>query len=390
MSEKVKNIIIAILLIIVLALGVFIITSGNKLYSKGQNENGLVILDQTSFKDYDETRLVVKIKNASNKTFNNVSPIIIFKDENGTPFHEGWASNIGYFAPEDIRCLEVYEGAEEYSSYEVGLLDNENEDYTYTDLRDKIEYDVKHDEGTDRIDFHTKNNSDKEAVLLYQVAYYDGNKLFFEDQFLTMVDANGEDDTYVKYYEAFEDETPFPEGFKYEVTLVEAVDYHEEDFVEDDEEEFDLDALIEQEREEDALEEARAQARAQAEEAKSAEINYEDLKDEDKIEHALFQTFKKTYGSKMASAKIVVDKIYTAKEIEKDATLKSLDIKEDERAFEASIDFEPAEGADPMIFTIPDGRVNEANGWVTDVHRLGILTPDGNGDYTIRNFGTGW
>ena len=378
MSEKIKNIVIVVLLIIVILLGAFILISGNKLYNKGANGNGLVVLDQTSFKDYDDTRTVLKVKNATNKTFNNVSPVIIYKDENGVPIHQGWASNIGYFAPGDIRYLEIYESADEFSSFEVGLYENENDDNVYTDLRDKIEFTEEKDE--EKVNIHIKNNSDKEASLEFQIAYYDKDKLIYEDQFITLIDANSEDDTYETYYKAFEDGTPFPEGFRYEVTLAEAVDYHEEV---PEVEEFDLDALIEQEKEEEALEELK-------ENDTKTEIKYEDLNDEEKIEHALFQVFHKTYGSKMASAKIVVDKIYTSKEIEKDAALKSLDIKEGELAFEASIDFEPAEGADPMVFTIPDGRINEANGWVTDVHRLGILSPDGNGGYTIRNLGTGW
>lgn len=125
-------------------------------------------------------------------------------------------------------------------------------------------------------------------------------------------------------------------------------------------------------------------------ESSSSEIKYSDLNDEEKIEHALFKVFKDNYGDKMASAKIVVDKIYTPEEIEKNEALKSLNIKKDELAFEASIDFEPAEGVDPNIFTIPNGEVNEENGWVTDVHRLGILTPDEDEEYKIRDLGTGW
>ncbi|MBR3511634.1 MAG: hypothetical protein IKN74_01575 [Clostridia bacterium] len=128
----------------------------------------------------------------------------------------------------------------------------------------------------------------------------------------------------------------------------------------------------------------------EAEDNKSSEIKYSNLNDEEKIEHALFQVFKNNYGDQMASAKVVVDKIYTPEEIEKNEALKSLDIKEGELAFEVTIDFEPAEGADPNIFTIPNGEINEANGWVTNVHRLGILTPDEKEEYKIRNYGTGW
>lgn len=127
-----------------------------------------------------------------------------------------------------------------------------------------------------------------------------------------------------------------------------------------------------------------------AEETTTSEIDYSTLSDEEKVEHALFAKLREAYGDQFESAKIVVDKIYTAKEIENNEALKSLDIKDGELAFEATIDIEPAEGADPNVFMIPNGELNEDNGWVSNMTRLGILTPDGDNSYTIRDFGTGW
>ena len=65
-------------------------------------------------------------------------------------------------------------------------------------------------------------------------------------------------------------------------------------------------------------------------------------------------------------------------------TLIPLDI-----AFEATINIEPAEGADPNQFTIPNGEYNEETGWVQDVSRLGVLRAKDSG-YEITDFGTGW
>lgn len=361
---KEKNIVIGVLILIIIALVGFIVYTGNKSYGKGAN--GIAVLESCRFEEYNAKMLVLKIKNTSNTTYNNVSPIVILKDENGVPFSEGWASKISYFAPGDERYVEVYDAAQDYSNVEVGLYDRDEKN-VYTDLRDQIEFTSEEGEADDEeaLYFHVNNKSDKEAAVQFQIAYYDGDKLFYEDQFDMIIDANDKEDSYEYIRKEFEDGTKFPEGFSYKISLAEAVDFQE--IISDDEEGY---------SDEDNIE--------------VPEIDYSTLNDEEKIEHALFGVFNKAYGSDMASAKIVVDKIYTKEEIEKDEALKSLKINDDELAFEASIDFEPAEGADPMIFTIPDGEINKANGWVTNVHRLGILTPDEEEGYTIRNLGTGW
>ena len=361
---KEKNIVIGVLILIIIALVGFIVYTGNKSYGKGAN--GIAVLESCRFEEYNAKMLVLKIKNTSNTTYNNVSPIVILKDENGVPFSEGWASKISYFAPGDERYVEVYDAAQDYSNVEVGLYDRDEKN-VYTDLRDQIEFTSEEGEADDEkaLYFHVNNKSDKEAAVQFQIAYYDGDKLFYEDQFDMIIDANDKEDSYEYIRKEFEDGTKFPEGFSYKISLVEAVDFQE--IISDNEEDY---------SDEDDIE--------------VPEIDYSTLNDEEKIEHALFGVFNKAYGSDMASAKIVVDKIYTKEEIEKDEALKSLKINDDELAFEASIDFEPAEGADPMIFTIPDGEINKANGWVTNVHRLGILTPDEEEGYTIRNLGTGW
>lgn len=122
------------------------------------------------------------------------------------------------------------------------------------------------------------------------------------------------------------------------------------------------------------------------------EIDVEFLSDEGKIEHTLFTLFKKTYGDKLDSAKIYINKIYTSEELEKNPIMKSLNLKEDEIAFEATISFLPVEDADPIEFMIPNGEYDEDSGWITDVTRVGVLTPTKSGKekYEITYFGTGW
>lgn len=121
----------------------------------------------------------------------------------------------------------------------------------------------------------------------------------------------------------------------------------------------------------------------------SSDIDVESLSDEEKIEHFLFGVLKETYGDKMASAKIYVDKMYKAADAENESFLKDLKLGEKDIAFEATINIEPAEGADPNQFTIPNGEYNEETGWVQDVSRLGVLRAKDSG-YEITDFGTGW
>ncbi len=390
MRGKTKNLLIGILVLVIVALLAYIIYVSNKPEKVVQNR-GIEVLDQVRFDNYfDEKMLVLKVKNTSNKTFNNVKPLIIFKDSNNMPFHEGWATTIGYMEPGEVRYLEVYDSVDDYTSFDVGFFDNED-DRVYEDLRENISYTAEKslevdEEGMYHLDFNIKNKGDKDAVVLFQIAYYDGEKLLLENQFLTVVDAKGESDCYESYDVGYRDGTPFPDGYTYEVTLAEAIDYIE--YEDEEEEEFDLDALIAEEK---AEEYAQMMREEEAKQKEASSIDYDSLSNEEKIEHALFTVFKESYGSKFASAKVTVDKIYTSKEIENKPEIKSLNVGEDELAFEVTVDFEPAEGADPNIFLIPDGELNKTSGWINNAHRVGILTPStGEEKYKVRNYGTGW
>ena len=362
--------IIFILIVIIIALLAYILLGGKNLFTKGDNVGNqtVEVLDDVTYQEYeDEETVVLKVKNTSSEVFNNVSPVLIYFDANGMPIHEGWGSRVSYFAPGDIRCIRFYDTIKDYDTVKLGFFDRE-EDITFTDLRDKISYEVEKadepdEDGDIRLTIKGENKSDKDIVASFEIAYYSEGKLIYLDEFLEVVKANSSLNTYEYYETEFYDGKKFPEGFTYEVKLVEAVDYL------DDTDDIDLSK--------DVINE-------------DTDFNVDELSDEEKIEHALYKVFKDNYGEKLDSAKIYVDKIYTEEEIEEDEALKSLDIKEDELAFEATIYLLPAEGVDPNELMTADGEFDEDSGWIQDISRLGILTPDGEGKYKIRNLGTGW
>ena len=123
----------------------------------------------------------------------------------------------------------------------------------------------------------------------------------------------------------------------------------------------------------------------------SKDIDVESLSNEEKIEHFVHKLLKENYGDKLDSAKIYVDKMYTKEEVEKNETLKSLNVGEKDIPFDVSIHLLPVEGADINEFTVADGVYNKDTGWVSDVHRLGILRyNETDKTYSITNYGTGW
>ena len=126
-------------------------------------------------------------------------------------------------------------------------------------------------------------------------------------------------------------------------------------------------------------------------EATADTIDMATLSNEEKIEHKVHQLLKANYGDKLSSAKIYVDKMYTKEEVEKDEALKSLNIKDTDIAFEVSLYLEPAKDVDINEFTTVDGVYDAETGWVSDIHRLGILRyNETDKTYSIDNYGTGW
>ena len=78
----------------------------------------------------------------------------------------------------------------------------------------------------------------------------------------------------------------------------------------------------------------------------------------------------------MFDARINVDKILTTEDENEIPVLKEMNLGPDKVAFEVSYEIKPAEGVNPIMFTIPDGYYDDESGWVKDCHRLGILVPN--------------
>ncbi|MBQ7668947.1 MAG: hypothetical protein IJS47_06435 [Clostridia bacterium] len=110
------------------------------------------------------------------------------------------------------------------------------------------------------------------------------------------------------------------------------------------------------------------------------------------IKVAMEKLLSEVYGSQMLANTVNVDKIYTTEDEEEVPALKEMNLGPDKIAFEVSYEIRPAADVDPIIFTVPDGYYDEESSWVKDCHRLGILVPDEEGeeDYKIINYGTGW
>ena len=369
-KSNTSKIIIIILAIIIALLLIYIVFYNNHLLKKDKivSNKALKVSDYISIKSYDDTEeLILKVENTSSQTFTNVTPYVIYYDSNNMPVHEGWGAAIYYFKPGSTRLIRFYDAYKDYSHVEIGLFNREDENNSnIVDLTDKINYEVKEekidDSGETALVFTGNNNYDKDLIVEFQIEYYLGNKLIDLDEFTEIINANSSIDTYEYLLTQYNDGTPYPEGYTYKVSLVEAVENVE--YVESDLSESD----------------------------NSSDIDIPEETTEDKIEHALFTLFKEQYGDKMDSAKIVVDKVYSSEEAKTTPGVSSLNLKEDEYAFEVTIDFLPTEGTDPNIFTIPNGEYNKDSGWVNNCTRVGVLRPntEGSEEYKVTDFGTGW
>ena len=110
-----------------------------------------------------------------------------------------------------------------------------------------------------------------------------------------------------------------------------------------------------------------------------------------RIENTLTDYLKEAYGDKITNVRYNVTKVYTKKEADKDKTLKTLKLTEDDVAFEVTYQIQPADEDDIKELTVTDGEYDEDLGWVTGISRLGVLKYDNKAKgYTIENFGTGW
>lgn len=366
-TKKFSSILSIVFAIIIVILVVYIFACCKKTDVKGSNELGnkaLHVEDLVEVKEYDDSQaLIMKVKNSTNQAFTNVTPQVIYYDSNDMPFNEAWGSVISYFGAGETRCIRFYDTVKEYSRREIGLFNDEDSTSSeVTDLRDKIKYETTVSEnagenGETKIDFNGENKHDKPVSATFEIAYYNQGKLIYLDQFITLIEGNSPFSEYEYLTEKYPDETPFPEGYTYEISLVEAVEFDDSEDIEvEDNDDIDVELL--------------------------------DVKD--KIEHALFKKLDEVYGKKYEAAKIYVEKTYTVNDVKSHPELASLNLKEDDVAFEASINFQPAEGVNPMEFTIPNGTYNKESGWINDASRIGVLRKSASGEYEITDFGTGW
>lgn len=365
-KTKSKNNIVTIILVIIIMVLLIYIAFGNKIFQKNAakniGNNALMVLDELKGEEIEGSEeVILRIKNTSSQTFTDASPVLIYYDANNNPFREGWGPRIGYWAPGEIRCIRFYDAIKDYSKAELGLFESEDSNSKIVDLRDKIEYDVKKEDSPDedgeiRLTFKGKNKYDKPVAVEFQIDYFSGKKLIYEDQFNDVIEANSSFDTYEYYFSKYYNGEAFPEGYTYEVNLVEAIEYIEDEYVDED--------YLETDIPEDTV--------------------------DDRIESALFKQLKSVYGDDMDSAKIYIDKTYTAEEAKEYEGVKDLELGENDVAFESTIYILPAEGADPNKFTIPNGEYDEDSGWVSEIKRLGVLRKTEDGEYEITDFGTGW
>ena len=232
-SNRRKNVFLLFILIIILPLSYYIIT--NKLSNQ---KNGIIsnktlkVLDSTFIKGYDDTtELIVKVQNISSQTFSNVYPYIIYYDSNNMPVSEDLSDTIGVFEPGSVRLFTFYNTVDNYSKIEIGLFDASDENSKKQEnLKDKISYKVeKSEEDSDPfLIIKGQNNSEKNISVEFQVGYYSKEKLISADTFIIFAEANSPFESNEYLLTEYNDGTPFPAGYTYEVTIAQAVEYTEE------------------------------------------------------------------------------------------------------------------------------------------------------------------
>lgn len=98
------------------------------------------------------------------------------------------------------------------------------------------------------------------------------------------------------------------------------------------------------------------------------------------------------YGDDVVDARIYVEKIYNTEEEQSMDVLKEMNLGPDEVAFEVRFELLPAEGADILALTVPNGEQDPESGWIKEKFVLGVLRPstDVENGYVVTNIGTGW
>lgn len=371
-NKKKVSILTIILIVLVIALLVYICLTGDFIKPKNNiyGSKGLKVIDSTFIRDAydDEGNVLIELQNNSGKEYMTAEPVLIFYDNNGTPFHYAWAAQADYFGAGETQVFRYYDIVQDYARAEVGFFDDDQK--TVVDLRDKIVYTTEERkvEGEDYsyvIDFDMENTYDKELSLQFNIDYHDpkGN-LVYSDEFITVLDPNTKETTYEIKYEKFGNGESFPEGTTYKAYLASAVEYVPADFEEDENTNVNVEGIV---------------------------LSKDLVETEDKIESAMFKVLDQTYGEDYDSAKIYVEKWYTSSDVINNEMLADLNLKDTDVAFEVDMYILPAEGVDYTEFMIPNGVYDEDSGYVQNVTRVGVLRYDQESDtYSVTDLGTAW
>lgn len=106
------------------------------------------------------------------------------------------------------------------------------------------------------------------------------------------------------------------------------------------------------------------------------------------IEKALQEYLNSIYQDKITNTRFNVTKIYSESEEKENDGLKSMDLDDNEVAFEVTYQLQPRDSSVIKDLTTPDGEYNEVLEWVTNISRVGVLAYNENTNkYSIDYFG---
>ncbi len=107
----------------------------------------------------------------------------------------------------------------------------------------------------------------------------------------------------------------------------------------------------------------------------------------DEVKKALMQHYMDNYEDAIQEVKYNNVKIYSKEEAEKDELIKSLNLGENDIAFEVEYELKVKEGyKDIMQFTAATGEIDGQ--WVKEKYNCGVLKQKEDGTYELTNFGT--
>jgi len=110
---------------------------------------------------------------------------------------------------------------------------------------------------------------------------------------------------------------------------------------------------------------------------------------QDAVKRVLMQHYTENYEDAIQEVKYNKVKIYTKEEIENDEALKSLNLSENDIAFEVEYELKVKDGyKDIMQFTAATGEIDGQ--WVKEKYNCGVLKQKEDGTYELTNFGTGF